>query len=310
MAWLRASHFCGVEAFWFDNLLRLTGFNLELLTSASELRALNDEGEWSEVYRWSPFPWEASGVLEHTTDFTKHAADVYNDPKGRAGREPVEDDQMGIWRVQRFRGYLGDLERTVVALPAADALQSAAGIERLSNETRLPGLLDTGFTADGRWHVSSAKGVLLEKTVTIPVPKELILPDDATGDGPEDYKAAGAWGEGDSHEKKDPTLDDDQAGLRSLFALERHALLRDYYDNLTFTRHAKDWLLPTEQDAATAFGLNKAAYEPSTTIVDLDFWMPLPKAVELDIEARVLRFDVVASTGGNTGAVEISVSSG
>jgi hypothetical protein len=287
MAWLRASHFCGIEAFWLDNLLRLTGYNLEIQTAASDLRALNDEGEWSEVFRYGHLPWETVGVFGSSEDFTKHAADSWNGTPGRAGREPIEDDQMGIWRAQRFRGYLGDLERVIIALPVRGEASGETQVEQLQNETVFPGVAETGIHTDGRIRLRSAKGILIEKTVAIPVPKELILPEDPLGDSKKNYKAAGVLGDGEKlHTKHDPTLPDDQAGLRALMAYERHALLYGYYDNIGFIRHEKDWLLPEEREAVEQFGLSKAIYDPVTEVQDLPFWMPLPKKVTLQVDHR------------------------
>lgn len=282
-AWLRASHFCGVETHWLDNLLRLTGYNLEVQTSASELRAMNDEGEWSEVFRYGHLPWETLGVFNHGDDFTKHVAEGWNSTPGKAGREPQFDDQAGIWRVQRFRGYLGDLERTIVALPLADSYQTA---ETLASNVVSPGLADVGIQADGRLRLRSAKGVLIEKTVAIPVPKEKTLPDDINGDNKTNYKAAGVWGEGDEHTKVMPSMENDQAGLRSLMQYERHAMLYRFHDNLSFIKHEKDWLLPEERATVAAFGLDRASYDPDGEVTETAFWMPLPKSVTKSVDHR------------------------
>lgn len=282
MAWLRASHFCSVEAFWVDNLLRLTGYNFEIMTSASELRAMNDEGEFTELMRWGPYPWETLGLMSHGEDFTRHDSEHWD--SGRSGREPMEDDQAGIWRVQRFRGYLGDLERTIVALPVKE--QITGDVAKMDMDITLPGLLDTGYHLDGRFHARSAKGILLEKTVAIPVPKEKIAPDDPTGDTTENYKAAGVWGEGDEHTKEEPVMKDDRPGLRSLMFYERHALICGYYDNLGFHRHEKDWLLPDERETVAALGLDKAIYDPDGSMDDMTFWMPLPKVRQVQLDHR------------------------
>ena len=285
MTWLRASHFCGVEAHWIDNLLRLTGYNLEQLTAASERRMFDDEGEWNDVDRWSPYPWESRGVASSSDDFTEKGDGEWNQAGSpRAGREPQFEDQMGIWRVQRFRGYLGDLERTIVALP--DPQKFSEGPERMINKTTMHGLLDVGYTTDGRYHIRSARGISLEKTVTIPVPKELIAPDDPLGDNATNYKAAGAYGNGEEHTKSDVTLDDDQPGLRALMRLERHSLLHTFYDNLGFFRHENDWHLPNEEETLTETGLSHGLYQGEDDVTDGEFWMPLPKSVQKSVDHR------------------------
>lgn len=281
MAWLRASHFCGIEAFWIDNLLRLKGLNYELLTAASELRAYLDEGEWSEVARWSPYVWEALGLTEAENDFTR---DGSGDPaSGETGREPHYVDQVGLWRVQRFRGYLGDLERTIVALVRpADVAGPAA---RRSAAVRLPGVLDAGTSANGLFRVASAKGILLEKSVAIPVPRETKLPDDATGDNPTNYRAAGALGSGPAHDAV-PVEIPAKPGARTLLLHERHAVEISRQGNVAFRRHQHDWDLPTEQDAVAALQLPSAQYQPDADIDDDAPDMPAPRSVEVDVDHR------------------------
>lgn len=283
VAWLRASHFCGVEAHWFDNLLRLVGSNFEVMTSASESFAFDDEGEFSCISRWSPYPWETRGVLEPETDFTRAGSHEFTSPE--AAREPIAKDQAGLWRVQRFRGYLGDLERTVVAVPLEFSLPSPP--ETLKSRTVLPGLLDVGYGIDGHYRISSAKGILLEKNVAIPVPKQIAEPDDAKGDTSADYKPAGVFGEGDEHTREEPTLENDQAGTRSLLAREMGAL-RNFHARLAFIRHAKDWHLPNEEDVLPALDMQTAAYQtPDGTPPTGDtFWMPLPSAVAVRVDHR------------------------
>ena len=282
VSWLRASHFCGVEAHWIDNLLRLIGHNFERLLSASETRAFDDEGEFTRYDRWGPYPWETLGVYNSATDFTKSASGKWG--SGTAGREPVYDDQMGIWRVQEFRGFLGDISRLFVGLPRSRSYEE--GPERLSQDTVMPGVLDKGYSLDGAYHVRSAKGILLEKSVAIPVPKEKTTPDDAKGDNSENYKAAGVYGEGKDHNKPIVEIEDDRAGIRALMAFERHSLLYNYFSNLGFVRHEKDWYLPNEEESAVELGVASGVYAGSKAVNTVDFWMPLPSKVDVDVDHR------------------------
>lgn len=285
MAWMRASHFCGIEAHWIDNLLRLTSYNYEHLTASGEQRAVDDEGEWNDVARWSPFPWESRGVFDSSSDFSRKGNGDWNQSgMPQAAREPVFEDQMGIWRVQQFRGYLGDLDRTFVSLPQRDSYSE--GPERMANRTVMPGLLDVGFSSDGHYHVRSAKGIVLEKNVAIPIPKELIAPDDPTGDGSENYMAAGVYGSGESHDKELADPVEDGPGLRALMRFDRHALLHSFYDNIGFHRHEQDWYLPEESESLTQMGLLHGLYRSDADVLDDAFWMPLPQSVERSIDHR------------------------
>lgn len=284
MSWLRASHFCGVEAHWLDDLLRLTGRNYEVMLSSCELRILDDEGEHSHVGRWGPYPWETLGVYLHTTDFSKRDSGRWG--SGRAGREPVEDDQMGIWRVHDLRGYLGDLRRTIVGVPKDS--NYAEGPETMSRDTIMPGVMEVGFNMDGAYFIRSAKGVLVEKTVDIPKPKEKIDPDDPTGDTAENYKSSGAWGDGTDHNKPLVEIPDDKPGMRALMAFERHALLRNFFGNLPIFRHAKDWFLPEETASRAELGLPHGLYqaEKNAAVTDIAMWMPLPAHSDVKLDHR------------------------
>lgn len=286
LAWLRASAACGIEAHWLDDLLRFNAYNLSVDTAGSELRALNDEGEWTEVKRWGPYPWETLGIVETGKDFTKHASNNWRE--GKAGREPINEDQQGLWRVQRFRGYLGDLERTLVSAITPDVIpEGTESTERLANSTILPGLLDVGFSIDGSYYVRSAKSILLEKTVAICIPKEKKLPEDPTGDTSTNYKAAGALGTGKDHDKQNVSIDDTKPGLRAAMLWERHALQNNFYRQIGIIRHERDWLLPEETQTYTAFKFQQSY--PLQTLPELSdktFWMPTPPSTELDIDHR------------------------
>lgn len=282
-AWLRASHFCGIEAHWFDNLLRLMGSGIEIMTAASELYACDDEGEFHHVERWSPYPWETRGVLDPKDDCTREGAGRFDSLE--AAREPIVGDQIGIFRVSRFRGYLGDLERTIVALPLESALSEQP--ERLSSSTVLPGVLDIHYGADGYYKLATAKGFMFEKNVAISVPKQTATPDDAQGDTSKDYKPAGYFGEGDAHARTEPALEDDQPGMRALLARELGAL-RNFQSRMALIRHRKDWKVPDEEESLLPLDMQTAAYRaPDGSLPTGDtFWMPLPSSVEARVDHR------------------------
>lgn len=276
MAWLRASHFCGVEAFWADNLLRLIAYNYEMFGAANETRAVDDEGEWSRTDRWSPYPWETRGVYTPETDFTTTGSS--DAASGKAALEPVHDDQAGVWRVSRLRGYLGDLDRTIVSVPT-----EWAGAARSSGSDVHPGVAETSIGIDGAIRVRSARRVLLEKTLDIVVPMEKAAPDDPLGDTANDYRSAGRFGSGPSHVRNEPPADE-FAGLRSLLARDRHAML-DAVANLSLVRHVKDYRVPTSQESAAKIGVT-VDYSPVETPDPAEFWLPLPESASVQVDHR------------------------
>jgi len=280
MAWLRASHFCGVEAFWADNLLRLTGYNMEIDTAGREDRYVDDEGEYNETYKWSCYPWETRGVVRSSSDFTKETFSNSTDTD-KAAREPVRDDQDGLWRVKEFKGYLGNLNRTFVGLVNDDTITGAVNTYGAAKQ---PGVLDVGYDSRGGYFVRAAKEIVLEKSVGIRLPVERKLPDDPTGDNDQNYKAAGTFGSGDTHDVTEYEIN--EPGSTAMLAWEMHAAMYSVYRNMPFIRHTRDWFIPSEYSNMHTLKLDKARYEPEKKFDPTSFWMPMPKHSSIKVDHR------------------------
>ena len=168
MASLRASDGAKVEAFWGDDLLRLVGYNMELFTAGSEERRLNDEAEYVEVLRLTSYPWEAMGTAK-PGDATTEAGGKLEPNSEDAKYEPKEDNQLIIPRYIRLRGYLGDVMKEFVCAPPKDL-----DTETYEKQTKYTGLLEVTKDINGGFSVRSAKGITFEKTLLIPIPKQLI----------------------------------------------------------------------------------------------------------------------------------------
>ena len=167
MAAMRASDACKVEAFYVDQLLRIAGYNYQRYTSGSEQEAFNDEGEYTDIDGFTPYPWEAAGSLNYAMEpFNRADADPKDGTK--FGVEPVDEKQTGFWRKQTFRGYLGDLEKTLVSIP-----KRFDAIHALGNTEHYIGVAEQVFGIDGSYRLRSAKSVTLERTLWIPVPQSL-----------------------------------------------------------------------------------------------------------------------------------------
>jgi hypothetical protein len=285
-AQIRASHFCGVQAHFLDNLLRILGYNYELFTSGEERRALNDEGEYTDVRKVTMYPWESTGVIA-TTDGIPPTWTIDGDPEWRKGnnqaaREPAYDDQMGFFRMLEMDGYLGDLQRKWVSGPPAETVD----FERLSNNTVYRGLFEQGIGIDGRFTMRSAKGIIFEKTCAIPIPKQTHVPEDPEGDTAENYKTASLWGDGDDHNKDELELTDEVPGMRSSLAYEMHAHLFHLQNVVPLYYHKKDWFLPEEEDAIASMGMTQSIHTDTTGATQ--FWMDLPDVKEIQIDHRLV----------------------
>ena len=280
MAMLRASDGAQIQAFWGDDLLRLIGYNMEIFTSGVEERRLNDQGEYQEIWRSSPFPWEAmgkGGARGETHDGEK--GEPLAPERNYAPVEPKEDDQLIVPRHFRARGYLGDVEREYVCIPPA-----GLDISRYQNPDVYLGAMEIAKHIDGSYSVRSAKQITLEKYVLIPIPKELIAPEDATGDTEENYKFAGQHGDGPDHEMKEFEWDGEEAGVRSQQLWDYHAYLFGKYTQLAFLYHKKDWHLPEEEDLVAM--ASRASVFPSAAQMGHKFYADLPVPTEIKIDER------------------------
>ena len=280
LAMLRASDGAQIQAFWGDDLLRLTGYNMEVFTSSSEKRDLNDQGEHHAVYRSSPFPWEAmgkggaSGATHTESKVQPLGPDMVYGPI-----EPKEDDQLIVPRHVIVRGYLGDIEREYVCLPPA-----GLDISRFENEDVYLGLLEITKHIDGSYGIRSAKQITMEKYVLLPVPKELIAPEDPLGDNDTNYKFSGQYGDGEDHAMPEFEWDEDEAGMRAQQMWDYHAYFFGRYAQIGLARHKKDWYLP-EEDELTEMA-NRAAVAPATVDMGHRFYAELPNPKEIKIDER------------------------
>lgn len=182
MTMMRASDTCKLEMFYIDQLARLFAYNWQHHTAGSEVEAYNDEGEWTSVEGYTPYPWEALGVanqlpaaaLGYIFKLNTDADPIKGD---KFGLEPQEELQIPFWRKRVFKGYLGDIERTVVMLPANDR-----HLYGTKTDTSYTGVFEQILGIDGSFTMRSAKSILFEKTVWIPVPDDLYPRDNPNGD--------------------------------------------------------------------------------------------------------------------------------
>lgn len=292
MALMRVSDNCGIWAFYFDKLLRLHGYNLELFTSSTERRVFNDEGEVHDVLFGTKYPWEALGLFKYGSEAFREANGEWKQDNQDSYYEPKSADQTGLWRYTRMRGYLGDLEREMIALPP----ELEAPEVYSSSDTPYKGLFESTKGSDGRYGMRSAKEIVFVKYALIPVPKQLAPPDDSTnGDTHGGYKASGILGDDGTPAPKPQTefewgteLGDARSGL----FLEYLAYTFNWYKEQGIANHLKDWKLPEESEITLGTGdetVSGALYESDGTGLEglqSSYWADLPKFAKLKIDHR------------------------
>lgn len=295
MACLKASDMAKIEAFWGDDLLRIFGYNLQTYTAIREEYEVSDEGEGNLVRRSSPFAWEAIGAKEvkeeeQTVEETKARA---RDPQRRAWWEPKKKDQLILPRHTLMRGYMGDIEHEWISVPGKNMPDQ----EFFENQTKHVGVLEIAKNITGAYLIRSAKEISFEKSVLIPVPKELKAPDDPTGDNRKNYHAAGSEELGDAgatpelQEYEYPEMENANGWFRYLYEVQAWMYNRIVIGGLylhTSEFGGKDWYLPKESDLTGEFdeAVQTASIDPSKLIIGNKFMVDLPAAAKLKVDHR------------------------
>lgn len=188
VSFIRADECTGLWCHYMDRLARLSGHNLDIRTAISELTVRSDTGEGIHTFGSTAYPWEAMGaltpgveVLREETDkdviFSKHVAKL----------EPVTDDQQPFYRLEEFRGYLGQAFMRHVSIPGIET-----GLLSASDQgKKLTGVFREQIGMDGSWGVESAHSVSIAKRSIIPIARRRLAVEDATGDRAANYNFSG-----------------------------------------------------------------------------------------------------------------------
>ena len=255
IAQMRASDVAKIEMFCGDDLVRLFGYNFDLFTAGVSRRCTDDEGEYNEVELWTPFMWESLGAYET-------GEEVFTDNSGAAGGvserneksrfEPKQELQIIVPRGMNLRGYVGDVKREIITLLPPDG----TGIATRDDEKKPRGVMEQHVGLDGGLHFRSAKEVVFEKSLMMPVPRQLLDPDDPEGDSglepKKNYRPAGYYGSGPEQEKKPFKFSGEQDKAlsvgRAASLWEYQAYLFGKYGLQVIDDHEDDWEAAEEGD--------------------------------------------------------------
>ncbi len=191
-ATLKGSELAQIQAFVFDDLVRIISHNFHHITSMGEVSISHDGQGLNLEYTLTHDPKEALGraqvssesyipVLEQIT-----SEDNSDD---NSNYKLKEDPRIkAIERLKIFVGKLGDLVRIMLVRPAEGKIRSLDGKPIEVPDT---GLFDFHLGLDGGAIVRTVKGLALEKTNWIRVPHRIRTPEDPEGDeaqGTEEFK--------------------------------------------------------------------------------------------------------------------------
>ena len=284
---LRAGHDVGVECHYVDSLLRLTGFNFEQLTSGSDTTSFNDEGDFTEITRLSPYVIESMGGTDPVEGLipSKKGEDRKDSKTGTASHVPKEAEQTGYWRYLRLTGYLGDVDSTYITTISEAAQAPRKGGEDFDAKVQdYHGVFKQTTGVDGAYTVQSAKSIALVKDIMIPVPQEIFRPDDPRGDNDEGgFKKY-------QLERKDIEFEEDTAYSRALSTHDIIARQSNYTSNLPIQEHSateggKDWDLKEISELKFG-GETGTSWQDINTINRGKFWADLPKIANIKVDHR------------------------
>ena len=285
MAFLRASAHCGIWCFTVDELVRVAGRSVEMHTLSRDYQdAPGEGGELCTVDARALVPWEALGVTAPGVPAAEDTDEAQDDPNNPPTKTPVnaEVDQVGIFRDVQMHGWCADISQRFISVPDLDntAPRRMKNAEADAKATR--GVFREVRSADGSYLLQSAKSVMIEKYVAIPVPLRRHDAASPQGDTPHDTKFNADFGEGEVHDREDYLFGGEPtAAGRSTLGLELHAFAaaqqrRNFRDR-------KDWAYPQESETALAEELGSAVY-PDFSLSPNRSWMPLPRFTELDVQ--------------------------
>ena len=260
-AWLRASDIAGIWCYYQDNLVRLATYNFDHWHAGGERWIRNDQGEINDVDSLTPYPWEALGVwLPGSPVFVKNEGGGTYKADAQLLYVPTKPDQLGIFRHRKSRGYIGDLCSHEVILPLWPKDVPSTGVVNALSDTErhnFTGLSAVTEHSDGLVSIRSAKGIVLEKYLFIPVARQTAIPEQSvkSGDGVPVDGTAGNYAPGghtganvDAHRRTEIRLpaneDRPDSWLGQLYDL--HTYVFNWWAKRRTLAHANDWSLPEE----------------------------------------------------------------
>jgi len=281
----------GVFVHYLDQMIRLGGVNLREHSAGHVREWLLDQGEISGYFGWTPYPWEQMGVLDRTKAAARSVPDAEWQVQDQAltACEPKDPGQRPFHRVVQLYGYLGQAGRRLVQAPpdAVDYLLDGKPSDAV-------GLADQAWTLDGKYMLRTARGIFLEKTLSIPAPTRVVQSEDPDGDAADDddprdrYRFAGVGEDGPDHKVAGSLTaseqeDVDSSAQRAAASGDAATYMGNFEVQLPISRHAKDWDLP--EDAKTPL---KKSTEAPIQFADLESKDALdaPDPIEWKVDDR------------------------
>ena len=251
MAQMRVDEFTGLFMYYWDQLCRLAGANLQIWGAGYELESYDDQGETFFYNGIATYPWEAMAQLSRPVDVTKErdAETIQTKETWYTRFEPENDDAQAFHRSKTYSGYIGQGFRRMLATPFGHSKPNT--VNQYETETNFAGLFEEQVTLAGHYALRSALGLTIGKRPVIPVPKRIKTVQDPTGDTEKNYKASGQYGSGTEHKcTSDVTASFSRAAnlQRALGVFDLHTHIFNWEGPHPFYYHKEDYHYPNDSD--------------------------------------------------------------
>lgn len=258
MAYMRASEFCGLFLFADDEHTRLVGRSLDIWSEAGTFSQYNDDGELHTVREEFMYQHEMLGAFSDDSEKTQDTdpADVvYKKPLGPL--EPLLPDQKPFARYREYGGYLGRGHIRELHIPPQGA---SGGVNSYSSSDLPICVFREHIDAGGGISVQSAREIVLSKRLIVPAGERIRMPADLrdAADKPDNYKAAGLYGNGPAHTANDVNKLGEYKNLLSMAAIfDIHTAKTNWGAISTFRYHKGDYRTPEEVELLGRVGTNQ-----------------------------------------------------
>ena len=209
-----------------------------------------------------------------------------------------EEGYQAFHRYREYGGYLGQGRLRMVVAPGREEGKQLYTDDPKENPDY--GLFREAIGLDGTYLLQSARQLFISKRVLIPVPKQLKLPEDPTGDSKEEdnYKFSGEFGSGEEHviSTVAPSEGENRHIMQMAAILDVMAYEHNWRPLHAFHYHVLDYGVPEESDYTKG---------PTRVLENLDFgslssqtYMAPPEPKKIKIDSRYGEVDYFEREAG------------